>query len=172
MTTSGSLPETRALASLLKAAARQRRYVQPWLGDRRFRAAGGSVLYAVDTDVVKLYAAPDQVAVASERRPEGYAQVFPDDDPSQSEALGYSLAAHIFYRLAGDHPLLVLPPMEQEVRRVFKGVSYNAKAEQDKAEGDSVRGGAARAVSQCPPVSPVSRTAATGGCASPAGRSA
>jgi hypothetical protein len=139
MTASTVVSDEVALSVLLKAAARQRRYMQPWLGDRRFRAAGGTVLYAVDTDVVKLYTAPDQVAVATERRAEGYAQVFPDDEPSRSEALGYGLAAHIFYRLAGKEPLLVLPPMEQEIRRVFKGVSHDAKIEQDKADAELVR---------------------------------
>jgi len=127
MTKSTVVSDTVALSVLLKAAARQRRYMQPWRGDRRFRAAGGTVLYAVDTDVVKLYTAPDQVAVATERRPEGYAQVFPDDEPIRLEALGYGLAAHIFYRLAGKEPLLVLPPMEQEIRRVFKGVSHSGE---------------------------------------------
>lgn len=113
--------------------------MQPWLGDRRFLEQGGTLVHAVDTDVIVLYTTPEMSVTLDQR--EGYAEVFPDDDRFLSEALGRSLARHIFYCL--EHgPLLVLPPMEQEIGRVFTGMSSHANSQQVQArqELEKLRG--------------------------------
>ena len=80
-----------------------------------------------------LYTAPD-------RQEKDYAQVFPGDHSNLSEALGRALAKYVFYKLRqvppDDAPLLLFPPMEDEVRRVFAAVTYNAGMEQYSARGE------------------------------------
>ena len=123
-----------AFAKLLKAAARQRRAVEARLGDKRIIAAGGHVVHAVDTDVIVLYTAPGEMTdIRTTHRSERYSQVFPDDDPGLAEALGRALVQYMFFKLTDSDPLLVLPPLEQEVRRVFAGMVHDAGKQLDKA---------------------------------------
>jgi hypothetical protein len=117
--------EMGALARLIRAVAKQRRFMQPWIGDKRFAANGGTLLHAVDTDVITFYTAPEKNAVASGAR-EGYAQIFPEDDASLAEAMSRALVTQLFYGIEGAHPLLVLPPMEKEVGAVFAGMTASA----------------------------------------------
>ncbi len=124
--------EIGALARLILAVAKQRRFMQPWIGDKRFAANGGTLLHAVDTDVISFYTAPEKNAVASGAR-EGYAQIFPEDDTSLAEALGRALVTQLFYHIERQHPLLVLPPMEKEVGAVFAGMTLGADREQKVA---------------------------------------
>ena len=121
-------PEAKDFAKLLKDAARQRRFMLPWQKDRQLIAEGGRVLYTVDVDVIKLYTNPNKMAVATERRKEGYAQVFHDDPSAVSVALGRRLAQKIFFEL-GHGPLLVLPPLDEEVRVVFNAILKNVQSE-------------------------------------------
>lgn len=118
--------DLQSLASLIRAAAQQRRLMVPWLDDRYFLARGGTLVHAVDTNVIVLYMMDPR---------EGYAQVFPDDNRSLSEALVHALAKHIFYDLEPD-PLLVLPPMEEEIGRVFNAISRKVISEQVRARGE------------------------------------
>lgn len=130
------------LAKYLKAAARQRYLMEPRLQDKQFVAAGGKLFHAVDTDVVKLHTDPSHVAVASSSGREGYAQFFPDDDKLVSIALGRALADFIFHKLnANATPLMVVPPMEQELRDVYRAVRGDAETEQLQsiAEFDKLR---------------------------------
>jgi hypothetical protein len=124
--------EATQLADLLKDAARQRRFMLPWQSDRRLVAAGGMVLYTVDVDVINLYINPEETAVATSRRREGYAQVFHGDPGPLSVALGRRLAQKLFFQL-GPLPLLVLPPLDEEVRAVFRAVVDQAQDEQMRA---------------------------------------
>lgn len=134
---------TTLLVKYLKSAAKQRYLLDPWLSDKQFVADGGTLFHAVDTDVIKLYAAPSEMSIATLRRKEGYAQVFPDDEKPVSIALGRTLADFIFYRLNKDGaPLLVIPPLEQEVQEVFSAVKHNSEVEQKNAlvELEKLRG--------------------------------
>ncbi len=120
-----------SLARYLKAAARQRYLMEPWHDDKRFVADGGTVFYAVDNDVLKLYTNPFGMAVSTPRRKEGYAEIFPDDEKPVSIALGRILADFVFLSLTDENkPLLVIPPLEQEIQSVFNSVKHNAEAEQ------------------------------------------
>ncbi|MEO5339816.1 MAG: hypothetical protein H7837_04765 [Magnetococcus sp. MYC-9] len=129
------------LVSLFHAASRQKREWMPHLLDRRFVADGGKLLYAVDTDTVKLYTNTQNMALPSDHREEGYSQIFPGDDDTVSVALGWALARFIFFhRLNGDgSPLIVLPPLEQEVRRVFAAVVRHADNKLKQADAEIAR---------------------------------
>lgn len=117
-----------AFAMLLKAVARQRLLVQARLDDKRFIEAGGHVVHAVDTDVIVFYTAPGEMtAVRTTQRRERYSQVFPDDNPGLAEAIGRALVQYIFFKVTNSEPLLVLPPMEREVRGVFAGMVHAAE---------------------------------------------
>jgi hypothetical protein len=119
------------LASYLKAVAHQRLLIEPWLEDKQFVARGGTVLYAVDADIVKLYTNPKQKSVSSQGRKEGYAQIFPGDEEERSVAIGRALADYIFNSLRTDDcPLLVIPPIEVEIRNIYNAVAEDAKREQ------------------------------------------
>jgi len=125
------------LADYLRAAARQRRFMHPWLEDKRIAENGGKILYAVDADIVILYTAPVETSVTTERGREGYAQIFPEDEKNLSIALGRALAEHIFHHLSGsDFPLLIIPPIEEEIREVYNAVARNAEAKKEEARGD------------------------------------
>jgi len=124
-----------ALRGYIDAARYQRELMEPWCKDKHFVESGGTLLYALDTNIFKLYTAPEAMSTKTERRKEGYAQVFPGDDEDLSIALGYSLAKCIFYHLT-DLPLLVIPPIESEIRRVYEAVTFDAEKEQKGARED------------------------------------
>lgn len=121
-------------ALCVRAAAEQRHLLIPRRRDRQLTARqGGKVLHAIDTDVVVLYINPWQVAVASEARKQGYAEIFPGEDRELTIALGAALAEFVFHRLSPDLPLIMLPPMGEEVSDVFNAVARNAEREGEKA---------------------------------------
>ncbi|MBF0371294.1 MAG: hypothetical protein HQL52_17740 [Magnetococcales bacterium] len=124
------------LASLFRAASQQRKALVPRAMDRHFINQGGHLMYAVDTDIVVLYTDTLNNALPSGNRKEGYSQIFPGEDEEVSVALGWALARFIFFHhLNGDGcPLIVLPPYDQEVARVFARVAKNAKNEQETAD--------------------------------------
>ncbi|MGH8488810.1 MAG: hypothetical protein ACREXS_08110 [Gammaproteobacteria bacterium] len=119
------------LVAILQAAARQRRLMRPWQEDKRFVADEGKLLHAVDSDVVVLYRRPWARAIGTDTE-HGYAQIFPNDDPKVSVPLGRALAEHIFFSNK-NAPLLILPPIEQELRRMFAALARNAEREQHEA---------------------------------------
>lgn len=84
------------LAKYFLKAAEQRKLMQPWVDDNDFKSEGGQIIYAVDTDVIVLYTAPEELSMQKGQRA-GYAQIFDDDEQSISVALGCSLAGHIFF---------------------------------------------------------------------------
>ena len=119
-------------ASYIRAAAELRRWLLPRRRDRQLILRKGTLLHDVDTDVVKLYTNPWEEAPHTERRKEGYAEVFPGEDKEIVVGLGAALAKCIFHGLNGEIPLLMLPPMGEELRDVFVGVARNAEHEADK----------------------------------------
>lgn len=126
------LPPIQKLASYLKAAAQQRYLMEPRIQDKHFLANGGKLLHAVDTDVIKLYTDPFELSIPTQRRREGYAQIFPDDLKPVSIALGRTLADFIFRRL-DTTPLLVIPPLEQEIRVVYQAVHRDSEIEKKQS---------------------------------------
>ncbi|MCP5368721.1 MAG: hypothetical protein H6906_14525, partial [Hyphomicrobiales bacterium] len=128
------------LSKYIRDAAAQRRLMEPWLDDRRFVEAGGKVVYAVDTDVIKLFINPAETSIPQKHRDFGYATIFRDDDAALSIALGQSLAEHIFANLGpGGGPLLVMPSLEAEIGRVFAAVARKAHDSENVAREEVVK---------------------------------
>lgn len=123
------------LADYLRAAAKQRRLLRPRLKDKNLKNEGTPVYYAVDTDIIVLFSNPVKMSV-SERKREGYAEVFHDDKDNISIAVGRAQSEFIFQQLTTQRPLLVLPPLEQELKEVFEAVAQAASQEQNKARVD------------------------------------
>lgn len=129
-----STTDASRLNAWVRAAARQRRLMVPWEKDKEFLSAGGTIYYAVDSNIVKLYTTPWEMAVTIKGRA-GYAEIFPGDTTHHSEILGRALADHIFFHLSPDQPLLVIPPIEEEIRRVYVAVGREADRQQERAKG-------------------------------------
>jgi len=98
------------LVSRARDAAVQLRYMLPWFEDRSFEKRGGRLLYAVDADVFHVYGAPHQRA---------FGRVFFDDNADLSAALAQRLTDHIFFRVAPHKPMLVVPPIEQDIGSIM-----------------------------------------------------
>lgn len=115
------------LARYLTDAARLRREVSPHELDRFGSVDGGGISYAVDTNVVALYLQPNIMGPRSEHGRGGYGQVFHDDPPESSEALGGVLSRYVFYHLTGNEtPLILLPGHDAEVRGIYEMVFRQA----------------------------------------------
>ena len=91
----------------LRAAARLRLRLERWRGDQAFLKGGGRIAYATDSDVVTLFLDPQGNL--------GYAAVFEDEGDMAREVVAWVLARFIFYRLAGNAPLLLIPPHNIEL---------------------------------------------------------
>ncbi|MHB8271277.1 hypothetical protein [Bradyrhizobium sp.] len=122
-----------ALAAQFRAAALQRRLVEPWLRDRNFiESEGGTILYAVDSDIVKLFTDPFRTSIAQGARP-GYAEIIPGQERTVSEALGWILANFIFTKLSGEWPVFILSPADDEISNIFNAVARKAGGEHTQA---------------------------------------
>ncbi|HEX9640022.1 MAG TPA: hypothetical protein VGB13_01770 [Candidatus Krumholzibacteria bacterium] len=109
--------------------------MERWIEDQKFVAAGGSILYAVDADIVTLYLEPHGIEDESRGRragkPNPSARVFPDDGETLVTATALALGKHIFTRLPP--PLLLIPPVEQQVRRMARAIVQKAADRDRKA---------------------------------------
>ena len=93
--------------------------------------------YAVDTDVIMLFADPTEKSIPQQHRSFGYARIFRDDDKKLSIAFGQSLAEHIFTQLApGGGPLMVMPSLEAENAARDEVVKRRAAIEELKPFAD------------------------------------
>lgn len=125
-----------------RKAVEQRRLLELWSRDRTFKKDGGRILYSVDTDIIMLYVDPARMSVPSPGGPkEGYAMVFGTEKPDLAIPLGFALAKHIFFTMRADSsmPLLVTPPLEREVGRVFASIAAKADTEQKAARKEITR---------------------------------
>jgi hypothetical protein len=116
---------------LLLAAAQQMHWQLPRQRDRQLIASGGQVLHAVDTDTVILYSNPWEMAPHTEQR-EGYAEIFPGEKRDIVIGLGMALAHFIFEKLSRSLPLVMLPPLDEEMNNVFETVAHKAEEKREK----------------------------------------
>ena len=124
------------LARYVSDAARLRREISPHELDRVGPEEGGGISYAVDTNIVALYLRPNVQGPRSKRGYGGYGQVFHDDSPESSEALGGVLSRYVFYDLTGhETPLILLPGHDAEVRGIYETVFRQAGEFLDEAAG-------------------------------------
>ena len=113
----------------VRDAASQLLLMKPWRYDRELDANGWKTFHAVDADVVKLYGTPVNLARRRGGRP-GYAEVFADDPEDGSYAIAERLADHIFFALPpADAPLLVIPPIDGEVRAMLEVLAVRLGSE-------------------------------------------
>ncbi|MEO5328285.1 MAG: hypothetical protein H7829_08565 [Magnetococcus sp. THC-1_WYH] len=122
------------LANLFQEATKQRWFLQTRIEDKKLQDDGWHLYFAVDTDITTFFADPTTKAAASEDRKEGYAQIFPGDKCSFCISLGRFLADFIFENLDPLHPRLIIPPLEDEFRRVVNAKIRDADTEQYKAK--------------------------------------
>lgn len=113
-----SSPGGAATASIeqLEDAAVQLRLMESWAADKARATAGATVLHAVDMDVIYMYASP--MSANPKEPPSGrlaYGQVFRTDPVEVADALTARLADFIFFKLSGEAPLLVVPPIQDEL---------------------------------------------------------
>lgn len=102
-------------------AAKLRILMAPWLEDQSFINSKNKILYAVDTNTIVLFSNPfikDRALIG-----------LPGDNKEIYEILAWALGRYIFYKLTFDQPLLVIPPINLEIDRVFSAVMIGALKE-------------------------------------------
>jgi len=98
----------------LSTLVTQRRIDQRFLED-------GLIIYIVDSDIVKLYSAPDDMAIDKGRR-QGYCQFFKKSSSEQAKKLAIALSEYLFNKLSKDIPLLVFDAQLTEINDICSGV--------------------------------------------------
>lgn len=89
--------------------------------DQQFVEEGGRIIYVVDSDIVKLYSAPEDIAIDQGRR-YGYCQFFKDSSPEQAKKLAIALSDYLFFQLSKDLPLLVFDAQLTEIDDICCGI--------------------------------------------------
>lgn len=102
--------------------------MKAWRADQEFAIQGGTIFYAVDTDVVKLFSDPADKL--------DYAAIFPDDEEQTRGIMARALGQFIFFRLTKNQPLFVIPPHDYEMDRVFTWIARHAARERKKTAYD------------------------------------
>lgn len=121
-------PDAGALKAYVRSALEQWKFTAPLLRDKA--AKDVRLLYSVDTDVIKLFTNPAEVAAETEGRG-GYLQLFIDDNQDECIARGRVVADHIFRELTKKNtPLLLIPPLTNELVAIHDAVARHANTEQ------------------------------------------
>jgi hypothetical protein len=92
--------------------------------DRQLASTGTAIHYAVDTDLIKLFASPYDM-----RR---YADLLGILDDTSMTALGRCLSHHVFFGAPGKadrEPSLLVPPLDEEILEVYAAVRRDAAKE-------------------------------------------
>lgn len=114
----------------IREAAKLRQRLDRWLSDQTDAQEHGiQLLYAVDTDIVKLFSDP------KEKRK--YATVFNGNSDETQEALAWALGYFIFFQLTQNDQLLVIPPHHLELDRVIAGIAQKAVREEESISDDT-----------------------------------
>lgn len=95
--------------ALVKSAARLARYCAGLLADVDSRQAGWKIYYAVDSDIIGLYLAPERRA--------NYADVFDRNDTLLARLIGDYLLLE--FGAAEADPLFIVPPHDEQVARMM-----------------------------------------------------
>ena len=122
----------KTLARYLRDAASQRWLMQPYLYDRGY---SGKIIYAVDNDIIKLFTKPENDL--------DYGRMLYDEDEGISIGVNKLLANFIFFKLAqNQQPLLVIPPLDQELREIYLAIERDANELHGQADEElkSLRG--------------------------------
>lgn len=120
---------------LIANAARLMRYCAGYVTDRKAQQDGWKLYYAVDTDVIKLFMAPDQMAE--------YANVFEERDAADTSKLLARLLGNFIFRPSGRDDVLsrasggnlfILSPHDGEIGRMVFDLSQKLIDEIDAAD--------------------------------------
>lgn len=116
------------LAAYVRSALEQWKYSWPLLQDRM---KGTKIIYSVDTDVITLFTNPLEVAPETSQGRPGYLQLFVDDKKEECIARGRVVADYIFRNLSEENvPLLIFPPLTQELEIIHNAVARKAHDQQ------------------------------------------
>ena len=122
----------RALAEYLRDAASLRWLMEPYLHDKDYN---GKIIYAVDNDIIKLFTAPEKIL--------RYGRILYDEQEGISVGVNKLLANFIFFELAQNQKsLLVIPPLDQELKDIYLAIERDANEFHDQASEElkSLRG--------------------------------
>ena len=89
-------------------------------------------MYSIDTDIVHLYIDPAGTIDGKQDLHWHYTHIFEGDSEELSIALAKRVTEFIFFGLADQAPILLLPPIQREVIRVFFGIAAAAGNEQER----------------------------------------
>ena len=96
--------------------------MRAWEYDQSLKDQGWATYYAVDADVFTTYGSVERQALRTKDRP-GYSEVFFDDPPAGSYGLAERIVDHIFFHLQPGMPLLVIPPIDFEIRNILSAMT-------------------------------------------------
>ena len=103
----------------IKSAVRLRLLLESWLTDQDFASRGDGIIYAVDTNVVKMFSAGLTK----------FSGIFQGDDENTREITAFAIGLFIFFRLTKERPLLLIPPHHLELDNIFAGLARDALKE-------------------------------------------
>jgi hypothetical protein len=115
-----STAATQALRDCFEDVYLQRYLLEPRLSDLQLIAGGWKLRYAVDTNVFALYVDPMRHASPGDSRIIGVGEVFRSDQSERKIKIAAALAYFIWNELEAKSPLLLLPPLNQEVERIVQ----------------------------------------------------
>lgn len=114
---------TSYLTRQIEDAVMQRYFLAARHRDKELEEQGWQLSYAVGSDVFVLHANPAPKAASGRSRVVGTGEIFRDDDDSNKEAIAAALGAFVWFDLLPDLPLLLIPPLNQSIRRIVAALT-------------------------------------------------
>jgi hypothetical protein len=111
------------LTRQIEDAAMQRYFLAARHRDKELEEQGWQLSYAAGSDVFSLHAEPARRAAAGRSQVVGTGEIFRDDDDSNKAAIAAALGAFVWFDLQPDLPLLLIPPLNQSVRRTVAALT-------------------------------------------------
>lgn len=108
-----------ALKQIIADAAGQHDLLSLAARDRDLQLDGFKISYAADGNVLDCYLVPEQVAASDSKRRIGFGEVFRDDRGDRKALVTAMLGRFIWYDLQPRQPLLLVPPIDQEVHALY-----------------------------------------------------
>lgn len=111
----------------LKSAIKLHKLLHKWQDDIDYISQGGMIYYAIDVDVIKMY--------ADNRKNYEYARVFRSDREGDLRVLVWALSKYLFNREnVPMRPLLLICPHNMELKKIFYAIMRDAAKEKKDFE--------------------------------------
>jgi hypothetical protein len=120
--------ESDVLKDLISDAALQRQLMEAREADCELIEEGWTFDYAVGADVVSLHAEPANKSTARKGLAIGHGELFRRDEPRRKDAVANALGLFLTYVLSGKKPLLLLPPINRQFRRIVEAMGARVQA--------------------------------------------